>query len=199
MTVVSSWDTSFPQRAMDERTIGHNIRQVRLGKKASLTEVAKRVGITKGSLSKIETGQTSSPISTLLSIASALGVHLSDFVREETSSARCVLTRKGEGRLIVRDGSRFGYSYEGLAVDFPNRLAEPFLFTIQPDDKVGRFEHEGQEFIYLLSGRVEITVGEEAFEMKKGDFLYFDPTLPHQTKLLGSRPARFLCCFIEKQ
>ncbi len=183
---------------MDERTIGANIRKVRLAKEASLTEVAKRAGITKGTLSKIETGQTSSPISTLLSIASALGVHLSDFVREETPAKRYTLTRKGQGRLVVRDGSKFGYAYEGLAVDFPNRLAEPFVFTIRPGDEIGKFQHDGQEFIYVLSGHVEITVGSDAFEMKEGDFIYFDPTQTHQTRLLGDEPARFLCCFIEK-
>jgi transcriptional regulator with XRE-family HTH domain len=183
---------------MNEQTIGANIRQVRLAKKASLTEVAKRAGITKGTLSKIEHGQTSSPISTLLSIATALGAHLSDFVREETTEKRCIVTRKGKGRLMVRDGSRFGYSYEGLAVDFPARLVEPFLLTIQPSDRVGKFQHEGQEFIYLLSGRVEITVGSESVEVEEGDFIYFDSTQFHQTRLLGEEPARFLCCFIEK-
>ena len=183
---------------MNEQTIGANIRQVRLAKNASLTEVAKRAGITKGTLSKIEHGQVSSPISTLLSIASALGAHLSDFVREEASAKRTILTRKGKGRLMVRDGSRFGYAYEGLAVDFPGRLVEPFLLTILPSDRVGKFQHEGQEFIYLLSGRVEVTVDTEVFEMEEGDFIYFDATQFHQTRLLGDEPARFLCCFIEK-
>jgi transcriptional regulator with XRE-family HTH domain len=183
---------------MNEQTIGANIRQVRLAKKASLTEVAKRAGITKGTLSKIENGQTSSPISTLLSIASALGAHLSDFVREETAAKRCIVTRKGKGRLMVRDGSRFGYAYEGLAVDFPERLVEPFILTIGPEDRVGKFQHEGQEFIYLLSGRVEFTVGAEIYQLEEGDFLYFDSTQFHQTQLIGDEPARFLCCFIEK-
>jgi len=183
---------------MDETTIGANIREIRLAKKASLTDVAKRSGLTKGTLSKIENGQVSSPISTLLSIAEALGVHLSDFVREEAPAKRWTLTRKGEGRLIVRDGSRFGYAYEGLAVDFPGRLAEPFILTIRPQDRVGKFRHGGHEFIYLLSGKVEFTVGSEVFEMSEGDFLYFDSTLPHQTRLLGKEPARFLCCFLEK-
>ncbi len=183
---------------MDETTIGAKIREIRLASKASLTEVAKRAGITKSTLSKIETGQLSSPISTLLAIAAALGTRLSNFFQEEERDRRLSLTRKGEGRLLVRDGSRFGYAYEGLAVDFPNRLVEPFLLTINPDDKPGTFNHEGQEFIYMLSGRVEISVGNETFEMNEGDFLYFDPSLTHKTRLIGTEPARFLCCFIEK-
>ncbi len=183
---------------MDERTIGENIRKIRLAANASLTETAKRAGMTKSTLSKIETGQISSPISTLLSIASALGVRLADFVQEEAPEQRMILTPKGKGRLMVRDGSRFGYAYEGLAIGYPGRLVEPFLLTIRPEDKVGTFQHDGQEFIYMLSGHVEMTVGSEVFEMKPGDFLYFDPTLTHKTRLLGEKPARFLCCFIEK-
>jgi len=184
---------------MDERSIGENIRQIRLAAKASLTETAKRAGITKSTLSKIETGQISSPISTLLSIASALGAHLSDFVREETAEKKYVLTRKGEGPLVVRDGSRFGYAYEGLASNFPGRLVEPFLLTIQPGDKTGCFSHGGHEFVYMLSGHVEWSVGPDTFEMREGDFLYFDPSLTHKTRLIGKTPARFLCCFIEKR
>lgn len=184
---------------MDEKIIGSNIRTLRLAKKASLTEVAKRAGITKSTLSKIETGQTSSPVSTLISIASALGLHLADFVQEEKTERKTVFTPRGKGRLIVRNGTGLGYSYEGLAVDFPGRLVEPFLLTINPGDKVAEFRHEGQEFIYMLSGQVEFTVNGERFEMTPGDFIYFDSTQPHQTRLLGSEPARFLCCFIENR
>lgn len=182
---------------MDEKTIGANIREIRLGKKASLTEVAKQAKITKSTLSKIETGQISSPISTLLSIATALGVHLSDFVKEESTSSRTVFTPKGKGRLVVRDGTRFGYAYEALAIGYPDRAAEPFLLTIRPEDKVGEFTHSGQEFIYLLSGAVKVQVGSETFEMHEGDSLFFDATQKHLTTLLSKEPARFLCCFIE--
>ncbi len=184
---------------MDEQTIGANIRAIRQAAKVTLAEVAQRAGITKSTLSKIETGQISSPISTLLAIAAALGVRLSDFVREESAEKKWTFTPKGKGRLMVRNGSRFGYAYEGLAVDFPQRMVEPFLLTINPSDKGGVFQHDGQELIYMLSGHVEFTVGSERFEMSEGDFLYFDSSLKHQTRLIGDEPARFLCCFIEKR
>lgn len=182
---------------MDEIAIGANIRKIRLAKKTSLTDLAKRANIAKGTLSKIENGQTSSPISTLLSIASALGVHLADFVKEDEPATRCVFTPANQRRLIVRDGSQFGYAYEGLAVGYPGRRVEPFILTIGPDDEEGCFQHGGQEFLYLLSGSIEFTVGNETFAMQEGDSLYFDPTLPHKTHLVGNTPARLLCCFIQ--
>jgi transcriptional regulator with XRE-family HTH domain len=182
---------------MDERMVGENIRAIRLASKVSLTEVARRAGMTKSTLSKIETGQTSSPISTLVAVASVLGVRLADFFREEAGRPRFVLTRKGRGKTIVRDGTRLGYSYEALAVDYPDKPVEPFLLTISPGDKEGRFRHGGHEFIHLLSGGLEFGLGKEKFEMQAGDSLYFDPTQTHVLKPLNGKPARFLCLFIE--
>jgi transcriptional regulator with XRE-family HTH domain len=182
---------------MDERTVGENIRAIRLASKVSLTEVAKRAGLTKSTLSKIETGQTSSPISTLVAVASAMGVHLSEFFRESGEEPRFILTRKGKGKRIVRDGTRLGYSYDALAVDFPNKPVEPFLLTISPGDKEGRFKHAGHEFIHMISGDLEFTLGTEKFQMHPGDSLYFDPTQTHQLKPLHGKAARFLCLFIE--
>lgn len=182
---------------MDERIVGENIRAIRVAHKTSLTEVAKRAGLTKSTLSKIENGQSSSPISTLLVIATALEVPLGDFFREEEPAASHVLTRKNQGKRIIRDGSHLGYSYEALAAGFPGKRVEPFLLTLSPADKEGDFRHGGQEFIYMLSGTIEFTVGAEKLVLRPGDSLYFDPTVIHRLKLLGARPARFLSLFIK--
>jgi transcriptional regulator with XRE-family HTH domain len=182
---------------MDERMVGENIRAIRLASNVTLTDVAKRAGITKSTLSKIENGQTSSPISTLVAVAAAMGVHLAEFFREAAEAPRLVFTRKGKGKTIVRDGTRLGYSYEALAVDYPDKPVEPFLLTISPGDKEGHFQHGGQEFVYLLSGELEFTVGAEKFRMHPGDSLYFDPKQKHTLKPLNKKAARFLCLFIE--
>ncbi|MES2308795.1 MAG: helix-turn-helix domain-containing protein [Verrucomicrobiota bacterium] len=182
---------------MNERMIGENIRKIRESSQISLTEIAKRAGMTKSTLSKIENGQTSSPISTLVAIASALGVKLSEFFKEPEAPPLFVLTRKGKGKKLARDGSKFGYSYEALAVDYPNKPLEPFLLTISPGDKEGKFRHGGQEFIYMLSGDVEMTLAETKVDLHPGDSFYFDPTQNHSLKLLSKKSATFLCLFIE--
>jgi len=182
---------------MDERLVGENIRALRVASQVSLTEVARRAGITKSTLSKIENGQSSSPISTLVAVASAMGVRLAEFFHEDTRASKFVLTPKGKGNAIVRDGTRLGYSYEALAANYPDKPLEPFLLTISPGDKEGRFKHGGHEFIYMLSGHIEFTLGKEKFKMHPGDSLYFDPSETHVLKLLNKKPARFLCLFIE--
>jgi transcriptional regulator with XRE-family HTH domain len=182
---------------MDERIIGANIRQLRENAGLTLTTLAQRAELTKSTLSKIETGRVSSPISTLMRIATALKTPLAEFFAEPAGKPNWILTRKGQGRVITRDGTRFGYSYEALALDMPDKHVEPFLLTIKPGDPPVKFRHGGDEFMYMLSGRLEFHVGADAIRLGPGDSLYFDPNLEHFARVLGPRPAKFLCVFIQ--
>ena len=181
---------------MDERTIGATIRQVRTAAGLTLTAVAKKAELTKSTLSKIENGQVSSPIATLVRLAQALRVPLAEFFAEPHTDPPFVVTRRGKGRIIATDVTRFGYTYEALALGMRHKTAEPFLLTIRPEDGKGEFRHGGEEFIYMLSGRLRFTVGEETLTLGPGDSLAFDPRLKHTTRALGTRPARFLCFFV---
>jgi quercetin dioxygenase-like cupin family protein len=78
----------------------------------------------------------------------------------------------------------------------PRKLAEPFVLTIQPDDPPGEFRHGGDEFLYMIQGRMDVTIGDEAYRVSPGDSIYFDPQLSHSFKVLGKKPAKFLCLFI---
>ena len=147
LTCVSCRDTMC---RMHERTIGENIRRLRVRAGLTLTSIAQRAELTKSTLSKIETGKTSPPISTLIRIARAMNVPIVEFFVDEDKNPACVLTRKGKGQIVIRNGSRFGYSYEALALKKPDKSVEPFLLTIRPDDPPGEFHHTGQEFIYML-------------------------------------------------
>lgn len=182
---------------VNEQSIGANIRELRVQARQSLTDLARAAGMTKGSLSKIETGCISAPISTLMRLADAMGVRLAEFFAEPDGHPAYALTRRGKGRLISRDGSRFGYSYEALASGMPGKGAEPFMLTVRPGDPVGRFQHGGQEFIYMLSGTLAFTVADEELTLRAGDALYFDPAVGHATRVVGKMPARFLCVFIQ--
>ena len=181
---------------MNEQAIGRNIRMLRESSGISLTAAAQRASLTKSALSKIETGQTSPPIATLLRIASALGVSIVQFFNEEEQYPAFVLTRKGKGTTLNRDGSKFGYSYEALCLAKWNTGAEPFLLEIKNGDPEGRFHHDGQEFIYMLSGRMEVTIDSEKMTLNAGDSLYFDGNRERSTRVVGNKSAKFLCIFI---
>jgi len=185
---------------MDERTIGKNIRVLRESKGLTLTVVAKQASLTKSTLSKIETGQTSSPISTLLRIAKSLGVPLTQFFTEEKTIPPYVVTQKGKGQIVSRrsNSSQFGYSYEVLCLAKHNNYAEPFLLTMQPNDPESTFHHDGQEFAYILSGKVRTTIGNQQLILKSGDAIYFDAENAHKSKVIGKKPAKVLCVFIQE-
>lgn len=183
---------------VDEKSIGQNIRFLREGAGISLTEVARQAGLAKGTLSKIEQGQISSPIGTLMSVAKVLGTRLADFFQDEEEVVTHVLTRKGQGVRLVRDGSKYGYSYEALALEFPGKVAEPFILTVRPEDKEGTFQHGGDEFIHVLSGQGEFQLGDIKMPLKAGDSIYFNPELLHVLRPTNGKPVRFLCLFIER-
>lgn len=184
---------------MDEKTIASNIRAIREQAGLTVTAAAERANLTKGTLSKIEKAQVSPPISTLVRIAGALNVELASFFTQPDQRPAAIFTRHNQGRIITRDGSRFGYAYEALALDMPGKSAEPFVLTIALGDPAGHFQHQGQEFIYMLAGSLEFTVGDECFTLRKGDSLYFDATTPHATSVISKQPARFICIFIDDQ
>ncbi len=184
---------------MNEKIIGNNIRNWRLKKGLTLTETAKAANLTKSALSKIETGRISPPISTVLRIGQALSVSLAEFFAEPGRAPNYVLTRKGQGKPLVRDGSEFGYSYEALALDMPGKLAEPFMMTIKPSDQTATFQHGGDEFMFILSGKMEFTVAGEMLTLGPGDSLYFNPRHPHSARALGKEEVRYLAMFVEER
>jgi transcriptional regulator with XRE-family HTH domain len=92
-----------------EQFIGQRIRNLRLQRSVTLDQLAERVRLTKGQLSKIENGLVSSPVSTLTRIASALGVGPGYFFQVDGSERRAVLIRKTERKVIVGRGSKLGH------------------------------------------------------------------------------------------
>ena len=182
---------------MDTITIFRNIRRLRLASKQTLDTVAKNAGLTTGALSKIETGRISPPISTLVRIAQALKVPVVDLFFDQQSQMTYVITRKGEGQIVTRDGSAFGYTYEALALGKRDKYVEPFVLTVSPDDEPGEFHHTGQEFIYMLSGCLAITVCDQQIKLRAGDSFYFDSANIHRLQAMGKRDASFLCVFIQ--
>ena len=185
---------------MNELMIGRKIQSFRKQKGFTLAEVAGKSELTKGTLSKIERGQISPPISTLVRIGKAMNVPLVEFFVPDENPPPYVLTKKNEGTMVTRGQSQFGYSYEALTLGKADKYAEAFLLVLNPDDPEPDkdFRHNGQEFIYVLSGRMEFSICDDKLKLKAGDSLYFDSGLLHKGKVLGKRPVKCLCVFIEK-
>lgn len=179
---------------VEETELGKNIQNHRVNKGLTLQELAERTGFSKGYLSKIENSEKAPPVSTLINIAKALNVTISEiFGLTEGNSSVCMV-KNGERRIIARDGSIFGYAYQTLAHKFCGKHMEPYIVTLplQPKENV-LFQHKGEELLFVLEGIMKFFHGEKEFIVEEGDCLYFDGSIPHYGVCQGNKETK---CFM---
>jgi len=193
------------RKELKELGIGKKIRELRQKQGLTIQEVSERTGLSKGLISQIENEQVSPPISTLLKISNALNVELSYFFQEGKPEKKITVVRKNErivsGRRGIKGNINIGYTYELLAPEKIHKHMEPFIVTFEPKerDEVIMFNHDGEEFHYVLEGRVEmITDVEEPIVLEEGDSLYFDSSIPHGFRGLDGKPAKTLVVVFQK-
>jgi transcriptional regulator with XRE-family HTH domain len=178
---------------MDELKIGRKVHQIRLQNKLTLLQIAQRTGFTKSYLSMIERGKKSPPIATLSKIARAFSVDIGAFFEQKKPEDRIVLVEKEQREVVVRDGTIFGYRYESIAPTKGQKKMEPFVITLPPKSREGnRFDHEGEELLYVLEGRINFFYGDKTYFLKKGDCIYFDSGIPHRGEGVGRKTAKAL-------
>lgn len=180
---------------MDERRITDNIKRLRLKQEMSLEQLARRTGLTRGYLSKIENSDKAPPFSTLLKIAEGLGVDIAFLIFEDGTTGASQETRFSIVRANEREGTNrghsAGYQYESLAYRRLGKTMEPFIVRPSFDEKEP-FSHRGEEFIYTLEGSCEFVYGNERYVLNKGDSIYFDSSVPHAGRSIGKKRARVL-------
>jgi DNA-binding XRE family transcriptional regulator len=182
-----------------ERYLGNVIRELRLNHHLTIADVAAQAGISRGMLSKIETGQASTSLDALSRIAQALGVSLAHLFRHyNIPSGGAQLVKSSEGMEVVRRGTRRGHTYHLLAYDKgPKKSFEPFLITMDDASEVfPSFEHPGTEFIYMLRGKIEYRHGQQTYLLEPGDSLTFRGDIPHGPERLLELPIHFLSIII---
>ena len=167
--------------------IGEHLKALRAARGMTLERLAAASGLTKSYLSKIQNSRKLPPIATLSRIAQALGIGIGSFFGDILKQGQGVsLVRKGERLPVVRGGTAFGYDYVSLAHDRLVKSMEPFVFTFP--SKIDRhvfFDHGGEEFVFILSGKVIFQVGDERWALVKGDSIYFDAAIPHRGWSVG--------------
>ncbi len=177
-----------------EEIIAIRVREHRLSKQISLAELARRTGLSKAMLSKIENAQTSCSLSTLAKLAEALGVPVTALFRGVDAEREAVYVPAGHGAQIIRRGSDIGHLYEQLgSLRGEHKRIEPLLVTLTEASEVfPLFQHAGTEFLYMLEGVMVYGHGDSRYEMSPGDALQFDGEGPHGPVELIELPIRFL-------
>src|ERR1700758_1201940 len=166
--------------------IGAHLRKLRARRRLSLAQVAEAVGISVGFLSAMERSQMSGSVGTLRKLARFYKTNILDFFDASENGSRQV--RPAE-RKVLEAGE--GVRMELLA--WGNTVMEPHLFRIGPEAGSGDpYTHEGEEFIYVLRGELEIALDGEEYRLKPGDSFYFESATPHRWKNPGRKETWLL-------
>ncbi|MDR1444253.1 MAG: cupin domain-containing protein [Treponema sp.] len=153
--------------------------------------LARELGFDPLEYGQWEAGEKDFPVGALVEIAARFKVDLSELITGKTSKLKTFcLTRAGEAPEVSR---RPMYGYWNLAYNFHHKKAEPFLVEAETDAKpLALNTHPGQEFNYVLEGRLLVSVGGHEMELGPGDCIYYDSSEPHGMKALGDKQARFI-------
>jgi transcriptional regulator with XRE-family HTH domain len=180
--------------------LGLRVREARKARNLTLETLARRIGLTKGLLSKIENFRAIPSLPVLAKIAEGLNVDMSELVKGISGDRAepYVLVRAGERAAVERDEA-VGFLYQAL-VSRPagDSVFESFVLTLQPDARRAMISTEGEQFLYILKGRIQFHLGKEALSLDEGDALFFDGRIPHVPKNPTRQPAVLLTVYLVK-
>ena len=173
-----------------EEEIGPRIKTMREEKGLSLAELSNLTGFDIDLLSRIENNQVQPQLGTVMKLSKALDSAFSRLVSGVGDKIYSV-TRKDERKSIFRSTSRKGqrqiYTYRSLAPEVKGRHMEALVVQLDenPDEEMS--VHGGEEFIYVLEGRVSLTIGDDLFDLEPGDSVYYLSTTPHLIASKGGK------------
>jgi quercetin dioxygenase-like cupin family protein len=132
----------------------------------------------------------------VIKLAKALEMKMGYFISGEEVKPYTIV-RRGDRKVISRydskKGKHYGYEYEALAPHKKDRHMEPFMVTLEPaETEEERSTHDGQEFIYVMEGAMEVRLAEEIHVLEPGDAIYYDSTVPHLVKTHGHKTTKIL-------
>ncbi len=176
--------------------VGERVRRVRNDRDLTLEDISQRTGLDVSLLERIEDGSVAPPLGTVIKLAKALDLKMGYFISGEEGKPYTVV-RKSDRKVVSRYNSKrskyYGYGYESLAPQKKDRHMEPFLVSLEPSESdEERSTHDGQEFIYVLEGVMEVRLGDEVYVLEPGDSIYYDSTVPHLVKNHGNQLTRIL-------
>jgi 2-oxoglutarate ferredoxin oxidoreductase subunit gamma len=176
--------------------VGERVREVRENRGLSINDISQRTAIPVAILEEIEEGTVAPPLGTVIKLAKALEMKMGYFISGKEDRPFTIVRaddRKVISRYDSKRGKHYGYEFESLAPHKKDRHMEPFLVTLEPvDTDEERSTHDGQEFIYVLEGNMEVRLGKEIHILEPGDSIYYDSTVPHLVKCHGEKETKIL-------
>ncbi len=176
------------ERLTIEEEIGLRIRNLRNQNGLTQEELADRTELTKGFISQLERGLTAPSVSTLLNIVECLGTNLSDFFHEENDLQ--IVYRKDD-YFEKEDENRNMITW--LVSSAQGKSMEPILVNLQPGQSMPVDKpHEGEEFGYVLEGKIQLCYGDKKYTVRKGDSFIYPANAKHSICSACKEVATFI-------
>lgn len=168
----------LPEEKVNHLKIGDRIRMLRLNQKRTLQEIADASELSRSMISKIENNKTVPSVAALVKVANALATNISNLLEHDAFLNAILTTKlKAEENLTSTDKGYWIYPYGS---EYHEKKMQPFLFVAKKGEvKQHELSHEGEEFIYIISGQMKMLVGEVEYLLKTGDSLYFNSVQKH--------------------
>ncbi len=178
------------------KQVADRLRGMRDVLEITTIEAAATCGISEEQYMNFESGEVDIPVSLLHRMSQKYNFDITSLLTgEEPHMHSYTLTRKDKG---VGYDRRKDYKYQALAGNFLNRKADPFVVVVEPkaDTSVSFNSHPGQEFHYMIEGKMRLFIGRKEMILEQGDSIYFDSGLPHGMLALEGQPAKFLAIIL---
>ncbi len=185
---------------MDQtKIVGEKIKSLRETKEISIAELAERTGLAEEQINRIENNVDIPSLAPLIKIARALGVRLGTFLDDQDEMGAVVYHKDEEMKETISFSNnamdtRTHMRYLSLAKSKSDRHMEPFIVDIEAtnDTEYILSSHEGEEFIYVMEGVIEVSHGKKNHVIKAGDTIYYDSIVPHHVHGYNGQAAKIL-------
>lgn len=173
-----------------EIDLGNRLRYVRTRHKLSQRALAKRAGVTNSTISLIESNQTNPSVGALKRILDGIPIGLAEFFAIEPTVSKKVFYQANE----LTEIGRGAISFRQVGDNLFGRSLQILFETYQPGADTGQvlLTHKGEEGGIVLSGRLEVTVGDERHILGPGDAYYFESHRPHRFRCVGRTPCEII-------
>jgi transcriptional regulator with XRE-family HTH domain len=179
----------------DGVAIGARLRHARGRSSLTLDQVAVAAGLTAGHLSRLERGEKLPSIGALAALARALGTSINEFVGADPAEEELVVVRAGRRTGVGRKAGKGDFRYEALLQGAVCAGQSVTAFVIHPQAEAGTMSdtsHQGIEFLYVLTGTIEIVFAERVVSLGQGDVILFPGYLKHRVRCQSEAPASAL-------
>jgi len=170
-------------------SFGRRLRELRQARGWSLQDLADRSALSKTFLSRLETGDRQASIAAVLTLARVFGVSLASMFEQDVALEPCLIVRATETEARKANG----LTYTPLSNAAHHFNLQPLRLVISPQ-RAGNahFQHEGEEWICVLSGRLRLSLAGRTYDLDPGDAAHFDSRLPHRLVARGPGEAEVL-------